>query len=176
MVSKQITRFFSILWLVTILLTTTGWSVQAVYCYCLETTYFTLEKQVSHTRCCAPVVEKKACCGSKVLSSTSCSSTLYPVVIPSKTESQNQSSCFRGEGCLETTEIEFDLKSDFSTVEESLPHVQSLSPYTLPVLISSFSVLQGQQEVVSPTNKAPPAPPPPISGRLRCILAQIYRC
>lgn len=176
MVSKQLKRFFSFLWLVNILLTTTGWSVQAVYCYCLETTYFTLEKQVSHSLCCAPVLEKKSCCASRELSNTSCESAPYPVVLPSKTESQNLSSCFREAGCLETTEIAFDLESDFSTVEESLPLVQSLSPYTLPVLVSSFSALHEQQVVASPLNKAPPFPPPPISGRMRCILAQIYRC
>lgn len=176
MISKRAARFFTALWITNLLITTTGFSIQAVYCYCLDATFFTLEKDVSHSVCCEPVEIKPSCCQSKEVNSAAPTDGFYSFRVIPEAQNAEKSACKKGAGCLETTEISFLLKSDFSTAEEFSHSVQAFSDYLVPTLVDIPRLIPKQVVLELPLNKAPPGSPPPISGRMRCILTQVYRC
>lgn len=176
MISNRLAKFFTALWICNLLITTTGFSIQAVYCYCLDDTYFTFEKDVSHSGCCEPVNEKLACCQSKEAFSVVQIDGFYHFRVLPDVKNSEKSTCKKGEGCLETTEISFLLKSDFSTAEEFTHTVQSFSDCLFTIPLDNLRLFPRQVILELPSNKAPPGSPPPISGRMRCILTQIYRC
>ncbi len=176
MISKRAAKFFTALWITNLLITTTGFSIQAVYCYCLDVTFFTLEKDISHSGCCDPVDIKPSCCQSNGVNSAAPTDGFYSFRVILEARNAEKSACKKGEGCLETTEISFLLKSDFSTAEEFSHSVQAFSDYLFPILLYTPRLLPKQVVLELPLNKAPPGSPPPISGRMRCILTQVYRC
>lgn len=142
-----------------LLSSTIGISVQQIYCYCLGKTTYSIFREAPDacTQHARPVSEgccKKAtprCCakdGSKA-----------------KKEDRN---------CTKKTVKIFQMKVDF-LVGHPLDKT-----FDCPIWADELpEYLRLYRPVICATtltNKAPPAPPPPLSGRMICLRHELFRC
>lgn len=146
------------LWIAALLTSTVGISVTQIYCYCVgESTYSIFQEAddacaanqaPAAAACCEK--DKPACCVEKGL----------------KSEDDH--------ACTKKTVKVFQMKADFligHPLEKMFDcplWVEELPEYVClhhPALCST-----------APNNKAPPAPPPPLSGRMICVRHELFRC
>lgn len=154
------TRFkISILWLwvVSLLSATVGISVHQIYCYCVGKTTFSIFDEAKDA--CAMQVAlpmEEACCSSDA-----------------------PSCCSMDAGadhhdCTKKTVKVFQLKTEYLVVQP-LDKI-----FEFPVWADEFpEFLKLYRPVICEAavlNKAPPEPPPPISGRGICLRHEIFLC
>lgn len=155
------------LWAGTLILSTIGVSVHAVYCYCSgQTNYSLLSPPETHV--CA-VEKKESCCQTptKKASKKSCCASLKAQTPTCDIADKK--------GCMKNTTYTFVLKTDLQ-VEKTVEKV--LLPdfwWTLPEN-PSF-----EQNWVANCSTAyfpifPLPPPPVLSGRMICIRHQLFLC
>ena len=156
----MLTRTFIWTWMFSLLLSTVGVSMHAVYCYCLgESTMQFLpvehdckaEKEVAADDCCnkkEPVKPSaKSCCETTV----------------------------EKPGCMKTTMKVFVLKTDLQ-VEKSILKTFDIQDITDIQYVAYFPVFSLASSGLVQLNKAPPEPPPSLSGRDICLRHAIFRC
>ncbi|MFN0014474.1 MAG: hypothetical protein ACKVU2_07990 [Saprospiraceae bacterium] len=152
-------RVFTLwLWIAALLTSTVGISVTQIYCYCIGQSTYSIFSNTedacvvnagpSNSECCKP--SKPDCCS---------------------TVADNEEN---DHACTKKTVKVFQLKADFwagNQLEKTfdcpiwaaeLPEYQHFFPQN-----TSYS---------TPNNKAPPSPPPPLSGRTICLRHELFRC
>ncbi len=159
-VVHRIAPFFVWLWLSTLLGASTGVSVQRIYCYCLgqsvSTVFQTVHKCPAQHK--API-ELPSCCAA---ATKACSAA---VSIPD---------CEAADDCTDKTVKVFKLK--FESLVESLFQKDFDAPIWFPADPSFKKLLRPVICSACNTGKAPPAPPPPLSGRMICLRHEMLRC
>ncbi len=144
-----------------LLVSTVGVSMHAVYCYCVGET--TLQLLVAEDPC---ETEKKE------ESPKDCCRNVAPV------EQEEPSCCQKldkPDGCMKTTTTVFVMKADLDLAKITLKtfDVQDvISPLPF-VYVPVFSVDHAGMVLL---NKAPPEPPPALSGRDICLRAAVFLC
>jgi hypothetical protein len=151
------TRIFLWTWMFSLLLSTVGVSMHAVYCYCLgETTMQFLP--VEHQCAVEQKVAVKACC-----------TTTKPAL---------RSCCQAGvekSGCMTTTTKVFVMKTDLQ-VEKNILKAFDCQDIITSLSFDCFPVFSLIFPGLVRLNKAPPEPPPSLSGRDICLQHAVFRC
>ncbi len=156
------TRFkISILWLwvVSLLGATVGISVHQIYCYCVgKTTFSIFDEAADACAIQAALPIQEACCSSDA---PSCCSGDSDGNTPDHS-------------CTKKTVKVFQLKTEYLVVHP-LDKV-----FEFPVWADEFpEFLKLYRTVIceaAPLNKAPPEPPPPLSGRAICLRHETFLC
>ena len=146
------------LWIAALLTSTVGISVTQIYCYCVgESTYSIF--QDAEDACAANQAQKgDACCANDT-----------PVCCTEKGLTNEDD-----HACTKKTVKVFQMKADFLVghpLEKIIDYplwAEDLPEY---VRLSSPKIC-----LTAPNNKAPPAPPPPLSGRTICVRHELFRC
>jgi len=147
------------LWIAALLTSTVGISVTQIYCYCVGKSTYSIFQEAEDAcaavgtipaadACCKK--DAPACCAEKGL----------------KSEDDH--------ACTKKTVKVFQMKADFlmgHPLEKTFDcplWIEELPEYArfyLPALCQA-----------APNNKAPPNPPPPLSGRMICVRHELFRC
>jgi len=146
------------LWIATLLTSTVGISVTQIYCYCVgESTYSILQEA------------EDACAANQVPEGDSCCKKEAPACCTEKgLKSGDDHSCTK-----KTVKV-FQLRSDF-LIGHSLEKTFDC-PLWAEELPEYLRFYRPRICLASPNNKAPPAPPPPLSGRMICVRYELFRC
>ncbi|MBK8922088.1 MAG: hypothetical protein IPM81_11370 [Saprospirales bacterium] len=146
------------LWMAALLASTIGISVQQIYCYCAGKTTVSIFREAPDA-CAAPdMAAPDACCKAEV---TSCCAK-------KNVRKNNEHDCTKKTVKVFQLKTEFivghplDLSFDFPMWADELPEILHLYR---PALCTA-----------EPANKAPPIPPPPVSGRMICLRHEVFRC
>lgn len=146
------------LWMTALLLSTVGFSVQQIYCYCLGETAISIFIDAEDP-CGAMLPDESACCESGAI--TGCCSREDNALEPLP--------C-----CSEKSVNVHSLKAEFTIGQ---PFQKS---FDCPLWADELpAFLRLYRQVIcdaSLLNKAPPEPPPPLSGRLLCLRHENFRC
>lgn len=147
------------LWVLSLLSATVGISVHQIYCYCVGQTTISIFKEAEDA-CAAREMQAEASYCEK--DAMSCCSMDDPGV----TDSDHN--------CTKKTVKIFQLKTEF-LVGQPLDKA-----FDFPVWADEFpEFLKLYRPAIcaaAPLNKAPPAPPPPLSGRSICVRHELFRC
>ena len=147
------------LWVAALLSATVGISVHQIYCYCVGETTYSIFKEAGDA--CAA--------GEMILPVKDCCSKDQPSCC-SKDEGQEQDH----HDCTKKSVKVFQLKTEYLVVQ---PLEKT---FDFPVWADEFpEYLRLYRSVVCDAtikNKAPPAPPPPLSGRAICLRHELFRC
>jgi hypothetical protein len=158
------------LWSFSLLVSTVGIRLYAVYCYCLDQTTYSLfndENQLvasfsDDLECCLTVEET---------SSKSCCSPTPTIALPSTSKIN-----FSDPGCMKTSSKQLVLGVDLHDVLVLVKNIKvalttpSILLPSIPVYTIDISLLPIPEHVV------PPELPPSRSGRTICLLHEIARC
>lgn len=147
------------LWIAALLTSTVGISVTRIYCYCVgESTYSIFQEaddacaadlaQSEEEACCKK--EAPACCAAKKLTGAD------------------------DHACTKKTVKVFQMKADF-LVGHPLEKTFDC-PLWAEELPEYMQFYRPALCLATPNNKAPPAPPPPLSGRMICVRHELFRC
>lgn len=166
MFSKTIQRYFLWLWLFSVPVATMGIPMYEVYCFCLGKTQMALFvaadpcathqttstantccKQASDTCPLGAVMEKPDCCAGKF-------------------KARDKHSCTK-----KTLKV-LQFKSKY--LVDSLLTLDV--DWTVPAPLQSIVFVQPVWIARKPYLPDPPRPPPPLSGRDRCVRHQLYLC
>lgn len=162
-------RLITWLWAGTLLLSTVGVSVHAVYCYCSgQTNYSLLSPPKTHV--CA-VEKKESCCqapAKKAPKNSCCASPATPTQTPTCDIADEK-------GCMKNTTYTFVLKTDLQvekTIEKVfLPNLGLFSPE-----IPAFEFIENSDFYPAYFPIFPLPPPAVLSGRMICIRHQLFLC
>lgn len=146
------------LWVVSLLSATVGISVHQIYCYCVGKTTFSIFDETADACAVQAVLPlKEACCSS---AAPSCCS--------------KEDSDTAKHDCTKKSVKVFQLKTEF-LVGHPLDKV-----FDFPVWADEFpEFLKLYRPAICETavhNKAPPVPPPPLSGRAICLRHELFLC
>ena len=153
------------LWIAALLTATIGISVERIYCYCLGKTSFalaTLPERESDC-CAAKKRQRSSCCAGETMPSGSCASTA---------PDELGQAGFHDAGCTHKTIRVLQLHAEYllekhHNFELEFPlwfrEVPFFKQLTRPVLCQSAALPRYSK-------------PPPVSGRMRCVQHQLYRC
>mgnify|MGYP001166060253 FL=1 len=138
---------------------TVGISVHQIYCYCVGESTYSIFKEAADACAAGEMMPKEGACCSKDLPSC-CSKD--------GAQDQNQHNCTK-----KTVKV-FQLKTEYLVVQ---PLDKS---FDFPVWADEFpEYLKLYRPAIcqaTVNNKAPPAPPPPLSGRAICLRHELFRC
>lgn len=138
---------------------TVGVSVQQIYCYCAGETTYSIFKEAEDACAAGEMkVQESACCRKAQPSCCAKEAAGNPVQ----------------HDCTKKSVKIFQLKTEFLVVQ---PLEQN---FDFPVWADEFpEYLRLYRAVVCEAtinNKAPPAPPPPLSGRAICLRHELFLC
>jgi len=159
--SVRTTKSITWLWIASLLIATVGVSGQQIYCYCMGKTTFSLF--VAPDGCAEkPLAETKKCCAANQGN-------------PKKSCCEKEKQAKTSQGCTKRTTKVFQLKTEF-TVQDKL--TEQCPDFFLEV--ETPCVSQPVFICVSPDSfvgfQSYPLPPPPLSGRMICVLHGVFRC
>lgn len=155
--SARTCKWFTWLWMASLLTATVGVSGQQIYCYCVGKTTFSIftarDACVSHVAkpaddCCdTPVSRSKTCCDK--------AADTHP--------------------CTHSTTKVFQLKTEFTVqdkaVEKYCNPLPVFWPQVIPVLASPVISCASSPEIPSYAH-----PPPAPFGRMLCVRHGVFRC
>lgn len=158
------------LWAFSLLFSTVGVRLYAVYCYCLDHTTYSLfnnDNQLVATfsddvECCSLITEtsSQSCCSS--------ASSIDDIYATSKIN-------FSDPGCMKTSSTQLVLGADLNDAPALIKNVKIALPIAIP--LPSIPVYTLNISLLSiPDHTVPPEPPPCLSGRSICLLHEIARC
>lgn len=138
---------------------TIGISVEQIYCYCVGKTTFALFNEAvdacaletgagNPDTCCKE--DPPACCAAEELQASD------------------------DHGCTKKSVKVFQLKTEF-LIGHPLDKTFDC-PVWAGELPEYFRLLRPVLCEIAPDNKAPPAPPPPLPGRIICLRHEVFRC
>lgn len=159
--STHAKKSFSWFWLATLLIATTGVSLQQIYCYCLGQTTTTLfSAEMPCAIAASPEIQPKGCCKEK------------NVPAPSSCCKKKAASSKSDRGCTKKTTKVLQLKTEF-LVDNPVDKA-----FDFPLWINDFPMLRRMSRpVICEVNIFHKAlPPPPVSGRDLCLRYELARC
>ena len=153
----MLTRTLIWTWMFSLLVSTVGVSLHAVYCFCagkstisfFEAVDYCTEKQPKVSMECCKKHEKKAasCCERPV----------------------------KERDCTQTTTTVFVLKTDLH-LEKNTLKVFDFQFVTEPACFAAPQIISGVAIAATSLNKAPPESPPALSGREICLRGGVFLC
>jgi hypothetical protein len=156
-------------WTFSLLVSTIGIKLYAVYCYCSDqTTYslFNIENQLV-----VPFTEELECCSSsEEIPAKSCCAPESITALPFTSKIN-----FSDSGCMKTSSEQLALALDLNDAPLLAKNIKVAPPILLPlppIPIYSIDI----SLLIIPDHTVPPEPPPPPSGRTICLLHEIARC
>ncbi len=161
-VSTQVKKSFSWFWMATLLVATTGVSLQQIYCYCLgRTTTLQVTSGAFGSDNAGMEVKKAGCCQKDSLPSK-----------PSCCKKKMATASKNDRGCTKKTTKVFQMKTEF-LVDKPVEKV-----FDFPLWINDFPILRRMSRPVicEATIFHRALPPPPLSGRDVCLRHELARC
>jgi hypothetical protein len=156
-------------WTFSLLVSTIGVRLYAVYCYCLNQTTYSLFNTENHL--VTAFADISGCCSA--IEETSTKSCCSPVPIVSLPYDSKIS--FSDPGCMKTSSKQLVLSVDLNDVPTLVKNVKIALPIAIP--LPSIPVYTLNISLLSiPDHTVPPEPPPCLSGRSICLLHEIARC
>lgn len=151
------------LWIVALLTATVGLSVQRIYCYCVGETRVGLF--VADDACQMP--------GHGTADSGCCSAPKHAAPAPACCQKNGEQASHDERGCTQKTTQVFQWKADF-LVDKPFEKNFDLPAWSDEQPIFRKFIRPRLCET-SLQSRPPPAPPPPLSGRMVCVLHQVFR-
>jgi hypothetical protein len=158
------------LWAFSLLVSTVGIRLYAVYCYCLDQTTYSLFND--ENQFVASFSDDLECCLIfEATSSKSCCSPTPTIALPSTSKIT-----FSDPGCMKTSSKQLTLSVDLHDVSVLLKNIKVALP-TPSVLLPSIPIYTIDISLLPiPEHVVPPELPPALSGRTICLLHEIARC
>lgn len=146
------------LWIAALLTSTVGISVTQIYCYCVgESTYSIFQEA------------EDACAANQAPTTDACCEKDAPACCAEKgVKSEDDHDCTKKTVKVFQMKVDFLIGHPLEKMFDCPLWVEELPEYVHwyhPALCSA-----------TPNNKAPPAPPPPLSGRMICVRHELFRC
>ncbi len=146
------------LWMAALLTSTVGVSVTRIYCYCVgETTYSFFSEA------------DDACAANGAAEMGDCCKTDAPACCTAEEMTDDDA-----HACTQKTVKVFQMKADF-LVGHPLDKTFDF-PFWADELPGYRNLYRPGVCCITPSNKAPPKPPPPLSGRMICVRHELFRC
>lgn len=146
------------LWIAALLTSTVGISVTHIYCYCVGESTYSIFRDAGDACAAIPTPGRGACCENDT-----------PACCAEKGLTNGDD-----HACTKKTVKVFQMKADF-LIGHSLEKTFDCPLWAeeLPEYVQFYRPALCQ---AAPSNKAPPAPPPPLSGRMICVQHELFRC
>ena len=146
------------LWMTALLTSTVGISVTQIYCYCVgQTTYAFFQEA------------EDACAADRAPKNGACCKDDPPECCMAEALLDNDD-----HSCTKKTVKVFQMKADYLVghpLEKTLD-----CPLWAEELPDFLRLSRPKMCLAAPSNKAPPEPPPPLSGRQICVRHELFRC